>query len=103
MNWVLVVANVALVIVTVVYATFVKKQLKQSREAVLTHKRYQVEGDITQLRIKRAEFLKETGGKTEQGKSPMDIINEREEQCNETIGKIAEELQSVRDGKKIIG
>lgn len=96
MSWVLSVANVALVVVTLVYATFVKKQLGQSREAMLTHKRYQVEGDITQLRIKRAEFLKEAGAKTEQGKSPMDIINEREQECKKTVRRIGEELQCLR-------
>ena len=100
MSWALVVANVALVMVTVGYATFVRRQLRQSKQAMLTHKRYQVEGDITQLRIKRAEFLKETGGKTEQGKSPMDIINEREKDCNKTIRKIVQELESLRDKGK---
>ncbi len=96
MSWALVAANIALVIVTGVYATFLKKQFRQSKEAMLTHKRYQVEGDITQLQIKRAEFLKEAGGKTKDGKSPMDIINEREGLCSKTVDRIAEELQSLR-------
>lgn len=93
----LVVANIAIVIVAALHFVRVGKQLKQSKKAMLTHKRYQVEVDITQIRLKRAEFLHKAGKKTADKKSPMDILNEREEQCKGTVDRIVEELRLLGD------
>lgn len=75
------------------YVWLVYRQTKQLKELTLKQIRYQVEGDITQIRIKRAEFLK-GGDTTGEGKSQaMKIIDYRECQCTKTINRIEAELQ----------
>lgn len=91
----LVVANIVVVVVAAFHFVRVGKQLKQSKKAMLIHKRYQVEGDITQIRLKRAEFLHKEGKKTEDGQSPMEILRRRECQCKETVDRIVEELRRL--------
>lgn len=92
----LVAANIALVIVTVVYVAITATRARQSKKAMLEQKHYQVEGDITQLQIKRAEFLDKAQKKTKDGKSAMDIINERKKQCKETVDRVVEELKKLK-------
>lgn len=111
----LVIANIALVIVAALQFCTIKEQAKTMKEqakksdthiriianhfklAMLTQKRYQVEGDITQLRIKRAELLEKAGGKTKNGKSPMNIIDYREcEQCKPTIDETVKEIEECK-------
>ena len=86
--------TLVLVLVTAIYVWLVFSQTKRLKELTLKQIRYQVEGDITQLRIKRAEFLK--GGDTRgEGKSEaMKIIDYRECQCTKTVNRIEAELQS---------
>jgi len=90
--------TLALVILNIIYVSLVFWQTKRLKELTLKQIRYLVEGDITQIRLKRAEFLHKEGKKTEQKKtehkkSPMDILNERECQCTKTVNRIEAELQ----------
>lgn len=91
----LVVVTAGLVVATGIYVWFVFRQTKGIKELTLKQIRYQVEADITQIRLKRAEFLDNKGRVTEDGKSPMDILNEREKQCKLTVDRIVEELRRL--------
>lgn len=112
---VLVIANIGLVIVTALHFLTIKDQAKIMEEqakksdrhlkiianrfklAMLIQKRYQVEGDITQLRIKRAEFLDKAGEKTKNDKSPMGIIDYREyKQCTPTVDETVKEIEECK-------
>lgn len=94
-TWGHMIATFVLVVVTACYVMLVNRQLRQSEKDTLLHNRYQGESEITQLRIKRAEFLDKAGKRTRNGKTSMDIINEREEQCKITIDRIVEELEKL--------
>lgn len=85
--------TLALAALNIIYVSLVFWQTKRLKELTLKQIRYQVEGDITQIRLKRAEFLHKEGKKTEHKKSPMDILNEREKQSKETVDSIEAELQ----------
>lgn len=87
--------TLGLVVVTGIYIWFVFRQTKGIKELTLKQIRYQVETDITQIRLKRAEFLHPRGMVTEDGKSSMDILNEREKQCKLTVDRIVEELRRL--------
>lgn len=91
----LVVVTASLVVATGIYVWFVFRQTKGIKELTLKQIRYQVEADITQIRLKRAEFLHNKGRVTEDKKSPMDILNEREKQCKLTVDRIVEELRRL--------
>ena len=65
--------TLGLAVLTGIYVGLVFWQTKRLKELTLKQIRYQVEGDITQIRLKRAEFLHKEGKKTEHKKSPMDI------------------------------
>lgn len=86
--------TLGLVVVTGIYGVLVFIQINQFRKFTLKQIRGQVETDTTQIRLKRAEFLHEADQKTKDGKSPMDILNERECQCKKTVKRIEAELQS---------
>lgn len=79
--------TLVLVLVTGVYATFVFIQVRQFRKFTLKQIRYQVEGDITQIRITKAQVI---GNKAK----AWEILEEREKQCKETVDRIEAELQS---------
>ncbi len=87
--------TLGLVVVTGIYACLVFRQTKRLKELTLKQIRYQVEGDITQIRLKRAEFLHKEGKKTENGQSPMEILRRRECQCKKTVDRIVEELRRL--------
>lgn len=89
MEWI----TLVLVLVTGIYVCLVFRQTKRLKELTLKQIRYQVEGDITQIRLKRAEFLHKEGKKTPDGQSPMEILRRREKQCKETVDRIEVELQ----------
>lgn len=91
----LVVVTAGLVVATGIYVWFVFRQTKGIKELTLKQIRYQVEADITQIRLKRAEFLDKKGRVREDRKSPMDILNEREKQCKLTVDRIVEELRRL--------
>jgi len=99
LTWASVVAPIALVIVTIIYVLIVRKQVQQSEKhfrvvairseiAMLMQKRYQVESDETQLRIKRAEII---GNHREAER----ILNERHKQCEKTIKETAERIREL--------
>ena len=83
MEWI----TLVLVLVTGVYATFVFMQVWQFRKFTLKQIRYQVEGDITQIRITKAQVIKDKA-------EALKILEEREKQCKETVDRIEIELQS---------
>ncbi len=85
--------TLALLVLNIIYVSLVFWQTKRLKELTLKQIRYQVEGDITQIRLKRAEFLHKEGKKTPDGQSPMEILRRREEQCKETVDRIEVELQ----------
>lgn len=85
--------TLGLVVVTGIYVWLIFRQTKRLKELTLKQIRYQVEGDITQIRLKRAEFLHKEGKKTEDGQSPMEILRRRECQCKRTVDRIEAELQ----------
>jgi len=87
--------TLALAMLTGIYVALIFIQMKRFRKFTLKQIRYQVEGDITQLRLKRAEFLDKGDKKTKDGKSAMDIINEREEQCKKTVCRVVKELGNL--------
>jgi len=82
----LVVVNVVLVVVTIVYVILVYKQLKQSYRAALLQRRYQLESDITQLRIMDAQLADNKA-------AARNKLTVREEQCKITIDEIVKELK----------
>jgi len=79
--------TLVLVLVTVIYVWLVFRQTKQLKELTLKQIRYQIEGDITQIRITKTQL---TGGKSGSWKE----LEEREKQCKETVDRIETELQS---------
>ena len=86
-------ATLILAVLTGIYVCLVFIQTKRLKELTLKQIRYQVEGDITQIRLKRAEFLHKEGKKTPNGQSPMEILRRREFQCKKTVDRIEVELQ----------
>jgi len=94
--------TLALVGVAVVYIGVVCVQVSQSRQFMWEQIRYLMEGDITQLRLKKAEFLYRANERIEDGKTPvkyhgktpMDIIEDREKQYDETVKRITKEMKS---------
>ncbi len=91
-----VLGTLALVVVTCIYVWILSRQTKGIKKLTLEQIRYQVEGDITQVRLKRAEFLK-GGDTTGEGKSEaMKIIDYRECQCTKTVNRIVEELGNMK-------
>ena len=82
-----------LAVLNIIYVSLVFWQTRRLKELTLKQIRYQVEGDITQIRLKRAEFLHKEGKKTEDGQTPMGILRRRECQCKETVDRIEAELQ----------
>ncbi len=86
-----VLGTLGLVVVTGIYVVFVFRQMKQFRKFTLKQIRYQVEGDTTQLRIKKAELEFNQGLKAE----ARNTLYEREKQCKETVDRIVEELRSL--------
>ena len=110
--------TLVLVGVTVVYIGVVCTQVSQSRQFIGEQIRYLVEGDITQLRLKKAEFLYRANERIEDGKTPVkyhvkyhgktpiDIIEDREKQYDETVKRIAKEMKSSilsREIDRLIG
>jgi len=94
-DWAILSAPLVLAVLTGIYILLVFRQTKGIKELTLKQIRYQVEGDITQIRLKRAEFLHKEGKKTEDGQSPMEILRRRECQCKETVDRIVEELRRL--------
>ncbi len=84
-------ANIALVIVTILYVKIVRRQLKQSEKAILLQIRYRLESDVTQIRIMKAQLI---------GKKPSgwEKLEDREKQCNETISELAERIRKLEKG-----
>ena len=87
----LVVVNIVLVIMTSKYSKITREQLKESKKNTLLFNRYQVEGHITQLRIKKAEFEFKKGLKIE----AETTLDDREKQCKDTIDRIVKELKTL--------
>lgn len=85
MEWI----TLVLVLVTGIYVVFVFRQISQFRKFTLKQIRYQVEGDITQLRIKRAELEFDKGLKAE----AREILDDRERQCKKTIDTLTKETK----------
>lgn len=79
--------TLGLAVLTGIYVWLVFMQAKRLKELTLKQTRYQVEGDITQIRITKAQVIKD---KAEAWK----ILEEREKQCKETVDRIEIELQS---------
>ena len=88
-------ATLALVGITIVYVILIGRQAQKSDKnfksiatylklGMLLQKRYQVESDVTQLRIKVAE-LKDKG-------TALEILGNRLKQCSDTITETAEEI-----------
>ena len=98
--------TLGLVGVTVVYIGVVCVQVSQSRQFMWEQIRYLVEGDITQLRLKKAELLYRDNERIEdgktlvkdhkkyKGKTPMQIIKDREKQYDKTVKRIDKEMRS---------
>lgn len=98
--------TLGLVGVTVVYIGIVCVQASQSRQFMWEQIRYLMEGDITELRLKKAEFLYRANERIEDGKTPvkyhekyhgktsMDIIEDREKQYDKTVKRITKEMES---------
>lgn len=92
----LVVANVVLAIVTLLHFLTIRRQVEKSEKdfadfklATLRQNRYQMESDVTQLRITRAELADNRAAARE-------ILDYRENQCKKTIDRIVglmEELE----------
>lgn len=88
-------ATLALVRITIVYVMLIGKQAQKSNKnfrsiatylklGMLLQKRYQVESDVTQLRIKIAELkVKDTA---------LGMLDDRQKQCNDTITETSEEI-----------
>lgn len=94
-DWAILAVTATLALLTAKYVCLVSKQTKGIEELTLKQIRYQVEGDITQIRLKRAEFLK-GGDTTGEGKSEaMKIIDYRECQCTKTVNRIVERLRRL--------
>jgi hypothetical protein len=89
------ITQIVLAGITGIYVGLVSWQTKGIKELTLKQIRYQVEGDITQIRLKRAEFLHKEGKKTPDGQSPMEILRRRECQCTKTVDRIVEELRRL--------
>lgn len=85
--------TLGLAVLNIIYISLVFWQTKRLKGLTLKQIRYQVEGDITQIRLKRAEFLHKEGKKTEDGQSPIEILRRRECQCTKTVDRIEAELQ----------
>ncbi len=102
---VLVGANIALVIVTLVYVLTVRKQTRESDKRfndfkiiLLKQTRNQAEGVVSEIRMKKAEFEMKKGLKAE----AMKILEDREKQYQKTSNEILrtiEELKSVGHNK----
>lgn len=99
MTLALVVVTSALAIATIVYVIIVRKQARQSDKhlkmmairseiAMLMQKRYQVESDETQLRIKKAELV----GNDQKA---IKILEDRHKQCEKTIRKTAKRIEEL--------
>jgi len=76
--------TLALVVVTGIYVVLVFIQIWQFKKTMLRQIWYQVEGDITQIRIKKAELEFNKGLKAE----ARTILNDREKQCKQTIDRL---------------
>ena len=85
----LVVATGGLVVATGIYVVFVFRQMRQFRNFTLKQIRFQVEANITQLRIKKAELQFNRGLKQE----AENILDDREKQCKKTIDRLAEQIK----------
>lgn len=107
MTLALVVVTSALAIATIVYVIIVRKQVRESDRhfkilairseiAILMQKRYQVESDETQLRIKRAELA---GNKGE----AIKILEDRHKQCKKTIRETAGRIEKLEEKLKKLG
>jgi len=83
--------TLGLAMLTGIYVVLVFIQMKRFRKFTLKQIRYQVEGDITQLRIKKAELEFNKGLKAE----ARTILNDREEQCKKTVCRVVEELGNL--------
>lgn len=103
----LVVVTAALAIATIVYVIIVRKQVRQSDKhfkimavrseiAMLMQKRYQVESDETQLRIKRAEL---EGDK----QKAIKILDDRHKQCDTTIRETGQRIGELEEKLKKLG
>lgn len=101
------IATFILVIVTAAYVIIVAKQIGQSAKhfkimavrsgiAMLMQKRYQVESDETQLRIKRAEL---EGDK----QKAIEILDDRHTQCDTTIRETAQRIRELEEKLKKLG
>lgn len=91
---VLVVANIALVVVTYLYLRMVGKQLKQSQIAMLKGIRYRLESDVTQIRAMKAQIIP---NKVE----GMKILEAREKQCSDTIKELARRIEELEKRFKL--
>jgi len=103
-------ANIALVAVTICYVKIVNRQLKKSEDhfresqidfelATQMQRRGQTESDVTQLRMKEAEF---EGNKRFEGKV-KEIICYRFNQCKCRTTEIENRIKELREQKKKLG
>ncbi|MBA7651578.1 hypothetical protein ES703_59397 [subsurface metagenome] len=107
----LVTANIALVAVTVLYVTIVNKQLKKSEDhfkenqidfelAVQEQKRNQAESDVTQLRMKKAEFK---ANKRFEGDVKKIICDRLKQYEKSRTPQIENRIKELREQKKKLG
>lgn len=88
-------ANIALVVVTCLYLRTVGKQLKQSQIAMLKGIRYQLDSDVTQIRVMKAQIVSDKA-------EGLKILKYREEkELSPTIKKLARTIEGLEKRFKL--